>query len=169
MMKYTFFWQSRSPFSNWYPSKFTWNGIEFTRGEQYMMYRKATLFGSTDIAAKIMATDDPKTQKDLGRLVKNYDDKVWLEYRFDIMVEGLFEKFDQIPKLKQALLDTGDTILAEASPYDLVWGIGYLATDAEAQDQSKWRGQNLLGKVLMKVRCMLVKQQCFDIRYPPLS
>jgi len=151
-MKYTFFWQNRSPFSNWYPSKFTWGGTEFTRGEQYMMYRKARMFGDNEIAYKIMETDDPKTQKDLGRLVKNYDDKVWSEYRFDIMVDGLFEKFNQIPKLKQALLDTGDTILAEASPYDLVWGIGWLATDPQAQDQEKWRGQNLLGKVLMKVR-----------------
>lgn len=150
--KFTLFWQNRSPFSNWYPSVFTHDGITFTRGEQYMMFRKAVMFEDEETATAIMSTDNPKEQKDLGRLVKNYDDAAWSAVREQVMVEGLFEKFNQIPKLKEALLATGDTIIAEASPYDLVWGIGFTADQPEAVDQTKWRGQNLLGKVLMKVR-----------------
>lgn len=149
---FTFFWQNRSPFSNWYPSKFTIDGINFTRGEQYMMYKKAMMFGDTEIAHKILNTDNPKEQKDLGRQVRNYNDEVWSANRVDIMVHGLFEKFNQNPFLKKALLDTGDTELAEASPFDLIWGIGYTEDKPEAKDKSKWRGQNLLGIVLMKVR-----------------
>ena len=155
-MKYTLFWKNRSPFTNWYPSKFVWKGIQFTRGEQYMMYRKAILFGDKETAAAILATDNPADQKDLGRAVKNYDDATWAAVRYDVMVEGLFEKFNQNSKLKRALLDTGDSIIAEASPYDLIWGIGFTEDQPEAQDQTKWRGQNLLGKVLMEVRWRLL-------------
>jgi ribA/ribD-fused uncharacterized protein len=75
---FTFFWQNRSPFSNWYPSIFTHNGITFSRGEQYMMYQKAMLFGDVNTAHAILLTGNPKEQKDLGRMVANYDEAVWL-------------------------------------------------------------------------------------------
>lgn len=149
---FTFFWRNKSPFSNWYPSKFTYNGIEFTRGEQYMMYRKAMLFNDTEIAQLILETDNPATHKALGRQVRNYNENKWAAVRVDVMVEGLYEKFNQNPKLKQALLDTGDTEIAEASPVDFIWGIGLAEEDPNALDKSKWRGQNLLGIVLMRVR-----------------
>lgn len=155
MSKYTFFYQNRSLFSNWYPSTFTIGSITFTRGEQFMMYAKALLFDDQLIAAKILATDDPKKQKDLGREVRNYDDAAWAEVREDIMVLGLYQKFAQNPGLKQALLDTGDTMLVEASPTDVIWGIGLAATDPNVENESCWRGQNLLGKVLMRVRSKL--------------
>jgi ribA/ribD-fused uncharacterized protein len=149
---FTFFWQNRSPFSNWYPSIFTHNGITFSRGEQYMMYRKAMMFGDVNIAHAILLTGNPKEQKDLGRMVSNYDDAAWSDKRVEIMVEGLFEKFNQNPLLKEALLNTGDTIIVEASPVDRVWGIGLAEDDPRAIDQKQWRGQNLLGITLMKVR-----------------
>ncbi len=117
-----------------------------------MMYQKAMLFGDTAVAQAILLTDNPKEQKDLGRMVSNYDDTMWAASRVDIMVEGLYEKFSQNENLKKALLDTGDTEIVEASPYDIIWGIGWKEEDAQAHDKSKWRGQNLLGIVLMKVR-----------------
>ena len=110
------------------------------------------MFNDLETAAAIMSTDNPREHKELGRLVTNYNDTQWSAVREDIMVEGLFEKFNQIPKLKEVLLATGDTIIAEASPYDLVWGIGFTADQPKATDQTKWRGKNLLGKVLMRVR-----------------
>lgn len=38
---YEFFWRSQSPYSQWYPSEFTVDGIKFNCAEQYMMYSKA--------------------------------------------------------------------------------------------------------------------------------
>jgi ribA/ribD-fused uncharacterized protein len=149
---FTFFWQNRSPFSNWYPSIFTHNGITFSRGEQYMMYQKAMMFGDVNIAQAILLTGNPKEQKDLGRMVANYDDAVWSDKRVEVMVDGLFEKFNQNPIPKEALLNTGDTIMVEASPVDRIWGIGLTEDDPRAIDQKQWRGQNLLGITLMKVR-----------------
>ena len=156
MNKYTFFWNNRTPFSNWYPSVFVWGGIRFTRGEQYMMYRKAMMFGDWEVAAQIMNTDDPSKHKQLGRQVKNYDDVAWSAVRFDIMVEGLFEKFSQNPQLKQALLETIGTKMVEANPNDRIWGIGLTASDPRAQNEETWLGQNLLGKVLDAVREKLI-------------
>jgi len=40
----------------------------------------------------------------------------------------------------------------EASPFDRKWGIGLDASKAAASDPSKWRGENLLGKILTEVR-----------------
>ena len=47
---------------------------------------------------------------------------------------------------------SGDKLLVEASPYDQVWGVGLQANDPAIRDQSSWRGLNLLGKALQKVR-----------------
>lgn len=43
-------------------------------------------------------------------------------------------------------------MLAEASPHDKVWGIGMDAFDPNVERHECWRGQNLLGKILMYVR-----------------
>ena len=48
--------------------------------------------------------------------------------------------------------------LAEASPYDKVWGIGIPLGDSKAFDRKQWTGGNLLGNVLMKARDYLQKE-----------
>jgi hypothetical protein len=146
---YDFFWGG--PFSNWYPSKFSVDGVTFNCGEQYMMYMKAITFEDHEIAKQIMKTDDPAKQKALGRLVKNYDDNYWSVIRFDLVKKGLIEKFKQNPELKKYLLDRKDKIIVEASPYDRIWGIGYDQYDPNILEQKDNWGQNLLGKVLMLV------------------
>ena len=47
---------------------------------------------------------------------------------------------------------TGDAIMAEASPYDQIWGIGMTADDPGARDPKQWNGQNILGDILMEIR-----------------
>lgn len=59
-----------------------------------------------------------KRIKQLGREVKNYDDAVWSERRFNVVLFGAREKFSQNEDLKDILMKTGDTIMVEASPYD---------------------------------------------------
>ena len=134
---------------DWIP---TYN-IEFVNCEQYMMYCKAALFGDADIAVKIMKTSDPKIIKSLGRKVKNYDDKLWNENKYKIVVNGNYFKFSQSTHLKSLLLNTGTKILVEAAPYDRIWGIGYSKTEA-LSNKDNW-GENLLGKALMEVRSKL--------------
>lgn len=50
------------------------------------------------------------------------------------------------------MLETGNRKFAEASSYDKIWGIGLHEDDKDVLDESKWRGQNLLGKILTEIR-----------------
>ena len=122
--KFTFFWLTDSPFSQWHPSIFEVKGVRFTSAEQFMMFCKAKLFKDEEIAQQILALNEEvehltsstgeiidsrytilakfnhgqitkekiletpslkkewgayqKKIKDLGRQVKNYDEKILL-------------------------------------------------------------------------------------------
>lgn len=45
--KFFFFFSNASPFSNFYPSLFEENGVQFKFNEQYMMFHKASSFQSS--------------------------------------------------------------------------------------------------------------------------
>ena len=138
--------------SNWYHSEFMIDYIGFSSMEQYMMYRKAMLFKDKETANKILKTNDVRYIKELGRSVRNFDEKIWVQYREEIVYTGLYAKFSQNVKLKEKLLKTGDAILAECAVKDKIWGIGLSMKDERNQNPNEWRGLNLLGKNLMKVR-----------------
>lgn len=143
--------------SNWYPSHFVVDDIKFSSMEQFMMYKKAVCFGDTDIAAQILETDDAARIKELGRLVAGYDDNYWSGIRQIVVYQGLLSKFSQNEDLKELLMQTGESILAECAVKDRVWGIGLSMKDPDRLDRAKWKGQNLLGYALMMVRGEVVK------------
>ena len=64
-------------------------------------------------------------------------------------------KFDQNDNLKKLLLATGTKTLVEASPYDRIYGVGLAQTDDNILDETKWKGQNLLGQTLGIVRSII--------------
>jgi hypothetical protein len=148
--KYVFFW--RGTFSQWHRSYFAIDGVAYNAAEQYMMAGKARLFNDLDTLEKIMKTKNVRTQKHLGREVKNFDPAIWTDNCLDIVVAGNYAKFTQNEEMKQELLATGDKTLVEASPYDKIWGIGMAEDHPDVLDESKWKGTNLLGKALMIVR-----------------
>ena len=152
--RYVFFWSG--PFSQWVSSPFIREGLQFNTAEQWMMYQKAMLFDDFDMADRIRLTDSPKEQKALGRKVANYDEAQWMRYAYDFVVAGNLSKFSQNPILMRALIESGDRILVEASPFDKRWGIGLKATAPNIEDESTWLGENLLGKAIMEVRHLLL-------------
>ena len=91
----------------------------------------------------------------MGRLVKNYQDDIWIEHRYQIVLRENLEKFSQNVELKQFLLNTSNKVIVEASPYDKIWGIGLSADDENAEKPLQWKGLNLLGFALMGVRKQL--------------
>ncbi len=138
--------------SNFYPSEFVDEyGDVWYNNEQFYQAMKAFQFDDTEIYEKIRNTKNPKTAKNLGRKVQNFDPKRWNKVSKKYMLEGLRYKF-KLPEFQQILLDTGDKLIVESSPWDTVWGSGLDIKHYDAVDPEMFKGTNWLGELLMKVR-----------------
>ncbi|MBX9395664.1 NADAR family protein [Streptomyces sp. TRM72054] len=160
-IKYLHFWGHRprpdgrigaSCLSQWWPSPFTVDGVEYATAEHWMMAGKARLFDDAEAERRVLAAGHPAEAKKAGRLVRGFDEAVWERERFGIVAEGSVHKFAAHADLREFLLGTGERVLVEASPVDRVWGIGLAADDEAASDPERWRGPNLLGFALMEAR-----------------
>lgn len=147
---HVYFWDG--PFSQWYKSPFQCDNIWFQNAEKWMMYQKAMYFKDTNTANMILRWADPSKIKKLGRQVEGFDERLWADVRENIVFYGNMLKFTQNSELMTQLINTGLRTLVEASPYDKVWGVGLKEDDPLILDESNWKGKNLLGKCLMKVR-----------------
>jgi len=158
---HTFFWKTGSPFSNWHKSNYTFQDQMFTCSEQGMMWEKARLFGDDNAARAILAARLPSQMKRLGRMVRGFKQHVWENNRENLVYRHLYCKFTQNQHLLDSLMNTGDTLLVEASPKDDIWGIGL--GEKEAKDYllngKTFPGQNLLGKLLTRLRDELKNAQ----------
>ena len=113
-----------------------------------MMASKARPFGDDTALSAILASDDPREQKRLGRQVRHFDPELWQSECENIVFHGNFAIFSQNKEMHIALLQTGDRRLAEASPRDNLWGIGLSACDPRAPSPYSCCGQTLLGQAL---------------------
>jgi hypothetical protein len=156
--KHVIFWGSK--FSNFYPAKLVVDKIEYSSSEQYFMGQKALHFGDKETFEKILKAKTPKEAKVLGRQVKGYVDEEWAKVRYDVMKKAVYEKFSQNEDLLEFILSVkfDDKKFVEGSPIDGVWGIRIDWQNPEADDESKWNGLNLLGKVIDDVRAELLSE-----------
>jgi ribA/ribD-fused uncharacterized protein len=173
---YTYFWHVTHIHgwaSQWFPSPITValplnpqsepskrETVTLPTAEHWMMLQKALLFNDADVVRKVLAipgsaSHDLGAIKALGRAVRGFDQSTWAEHRERIVYEGNLEKFRQNRDLWAKLDATGDSVIAEASPRDTIWGIGIGEKRAVAEGENSWRGKNLLGYALMKVRAKL--------------
>ncbi len=141
------FYGKHSPFSNYYWSPVEISGKKFNSNEHFYTYRKCQLADRPDLAFRAERARYPAEATAIGRPVKLEND-----LRIELMRSGLMAKFAQNSDLKQFLLDTGDKLLAEASPIDLFWGTGCGLQSENLKKPSTWCGQNEMGKLLMKLR-----------------
>ncbi|MGI5348893.1 NADAR family protein [Streptomyces sp. CA-250714] len=167
-VKYLFFWGHRPPrgggigpgcLSQWWPARFTVDGVEYASAEHYMMAAKARLFGDAETEQRVLAAPHPGAAKALGRQVRGFDEQTWARERYGIVVRASTAKFGQDAGLRDFLLGTAGRVLVEASPLDRVWGIGLAADDERAAAPDRWRGLNLLGFALMEARDQLAVTQ----------
>lgn len=135
--------------------------FSFHNCEQYMMFQKASLFKDDRIKQKIIQEYNPKNIKKLGREIKNFNNETWNKYKEFIVYQGNLLKFSSNEDLKEKLLNTGNKVLIETSPFDAVYGIGldYYGRSCSLNKQqfdlfnvNDWQGSNLLGFALMQVR-----------------
>tara|TARA_Y100001972_G_scaffold128868_1_gene192296 strand:- start:2802 stop:3560 length:759 start_codon:yes stop_codon:yes gene_type:complete len=174
-LKYLLFWGhqksdriTKSCFSQWFESEFEVNGIKYLTAEHYMMAEKALLFGDNEIHQKIIESEKAGKVKELGRQVKYFNQGVWEENRYEIVIRGNFHKFSQNPDLSEFLINTKDRVLVEASPVDRIWGIGLAQNDDNAEIPYFWNGLNLLGYALMETRDILNEIEAFKMLDNPI-
>jgi ribA/ribD-fused uncharacterized protein len=143
--------------------------ITFESMEQYFMYKKAALFDPSQ-CQKIMTVPYNESEQDgvkkfgksiqnLGRTIKNFDEKIWDSVREIIMKNGLRLKFTQNEEFKNKLIATGLKTLYEANPYDRIWGIGFEVYDALLVKNLPKYGKNRLGNLLMEIRNELIQAE----------
>ena len=122
--------------SNFYPVELKLDGIVYPNAEAAFQAQKTL---DVEERRKFSMLKNPVQAKRLGRKVKLRDD--WEEVKLDIMTEIVSQKFLQHPHLIEMLLQTGDEELIEGNKWgDRFWGV------------CKGKGENHLGKILMKIR-----------------
>jgi hypothetical protein len=155
-----YFWGSF--LSNFIPNDLVipYKGRKFTNSEQLFMYLKAEYFCDWETAEEIVDRGQiPRTAKDLGRKVKGYDEQEWTKVREEMMYKAIMLKFQSSEELKQKLLATYPKTLVEGTPMDPIWGVMIKWDDDRILNEKNWKGENLLGKVLMRVRADLFAEK----------
>lgn len=156
---HVYFYTAR-PFHNWVRTEKQFidplaNDGVFESTEQAFMWWKAAFFQDWDTRGLIYDERDPRAVKELGRLIRGYNDAAWSCVRLGYMAYVNLLKYQQNPEWADTLLATGNRIIVEASPIDRVWGVGLSEKDPLILDAANWKGENLLGEALMTVRGLL--------------
>lgn len=134
--------------SNFYPQEIEFEGIIYPSNEHFFQAMK-----TLDINERraIANASTPGLAKKMGRSVSLRPD--WEDIKDDVMLEGLYRKFAN-DELAEWLLDTGDEWLEEGNFWhDNHFGVCYCAKCQNI------KGQNVLGKLLMKVRSEIKKER----------
>lgn len=150
----TVFYGQNHPFSNFHETRIRVDNIVYNCAEQYVQSKKCALFDDDIGQSRVMKTNNAYDMRKIGSRVKNYDAQTWLSEMPNIAFTVTLAKFEQNEKLKKMLLDTNDTLLGEGSR-DKMWGVGLAMHDKNVLKESTWKGDNLMGKTLMKVRYQL--------------
>jgi hypothetical protein len=125
--------------SNFHPSPIDVDGILYPTVEHAFQAAKTSIPEEKQALAE---TATPGSAKRLGRKVQLRSD--WEQVKVGIMEELVRLKFTTHPDLREQLLATGDAELVEGNNWnDRFWGV------------CRGKGQNQLGKILMKVRSEL--------------
>jgi ribA/ribD-fused uncharacterized protein len=150
--KYVYFYKN-TPLSNWWVSEpnIPYDGLEFTSSESLFMYLKAKVFRDDEVASLFPKIHYDQA-KELGKLVRNFNEDIWIRERKNAMYIALKAKLAVDEEYRNSLLSEeyrGKTFV-EASPYDGVWGIKRSINDA--YEGKEWQGLNLLGELHTIIR-----------------
>eukprot|EP01084_Bolivina_argentea_P140749 247386_1 len=147
-----------------YLSSFVANDVKYFSLEQFMMAQKAKIMGDDESFKKILNVsgdnDGSVTCKILGRGIKPWDENKWNINKEDVCFHGNYNKFAQNNELKIKLLSY-DTkkVFVDGWKGNKIWGVGIDIDDKTIEDKKNWKGQNLLGIVITKVRDQILKEK----------
>ena len=139
------------PFSNFYPAKFTYDKIHYSSSEQLIQHKKALYCGDNTTANKILAAKTAITCKQLVYQIQNYDHQGWIDAAKELCHDEICAKFEQNPAVSRKLLSTGEKTLVESSRDD-VYGTGVMLFRWDCLNRSHWKGNGMLGTLLVEIR-----------------
>ena len=122
--------------------------MRYTSNEQYFQHEKAIAEGNFEIAAQIMATDDPVEQNSLGQKC-SFTDADWSS--MEAMERGAIAKFSQNKRLLDYLKGTIGLHIIHANLHNHYWASGTSLNDKDVLTKSPV-GENKLGCLLMRLR-----------------
>ena len=127
--------------SNFYNAPVTYDGLTYRNNEAEFQAQKL----ANKEERKKYCEYSPSKAKLEGRNCKLRKD--WEDIKYQVMYDIVKVKFSQNENLKQLLLDTGNEELIEGNWWhDNCWG------DCSCERCKDIKGQNNLGKILMRVR-----------------
>lgn len=143
--------------------------LTFKSSEGLFQFCKATYFGDYESAIKILNATDGVRQKHLAYKIVNFNKANWNRVSVTAMQLAIQAKFRHIAlktngvairnisPLVDELVKTKDMYLIEASPTDNRWGAGLDMNNPLIQDLVNHPGDNLVGKILMRQRDILLQ------------
>ncbi len=138
--------------SNFAPCKITYLGIEFDSLEHMYQWLKATDLGVEDIAEQIRLAKHAGAARAIARDFIDSDlAKEWEEKSVQTMYMCLTHKARQCGAFKEALIQSGENILVEATNNNF-WAAGLDPYTVSMTKKEFWPGKNMLGDLLMKLR-----------------
>ncbi len=153
---YTAFFAQHSPLSNVHLARFVKDGIQYENNEHYYQHKRAVENADQEKAKEILQAKEPLLCQKVGQNVSIHNPADWENRCLEVMYEGLLAKSEQNHYLKVFLLSTGSTVLLEASPHDMFYGIGLSINHKNIFKSMEWPGgKNWLSKLLAKSETIL--------------
>jgi ribA/ribD-fused uncharacterized protein len=152
MDKAVLFYGKDSYLSNFFSAPFVLDGKSFSCPEQYLQYEKAIRASDGEAAGRILNSVDAVEQMRIGRKITVTKEQWDNNIAEQVMEVALKAKFRQNVDLRKKLIETGDRLIVECNANDKLWGCGLRLQDLHAKEKSKWKGQNLLGTILGRIR-----------------
>ena len=144
------FYSKHSVFSNFAPVNVEYQGSVYSSVEQCYQVLYAKDAGRDDLIDKLMDEHDGIKLKRLANGITQPPNSDWSNKRERVMYDIVLAKFRQNPNLMTKLKTTG-TVNQEEATADGFWGAAAQLTSTELRSNT-WKGQNNLGKILMRVR-----------------
>ncbi len=118
-----------------------------------IFYDKALALGFPTEADDILHTDHPYGAMMTGNSLNSKVDTIaWNDQKRINMMEKVLEiKYEQCPEFREKLLSTMNKLLVEATTNEF-WASGLKPRETMSLQPHEWPGQNMLGKLLMKLR-----------------
>ena len=136
------------PLDNFSPFGLMMNDLYFSTSEHAFQYLKF-IDANAELANRIRVSLSPDEARKIAHENKKYRPLNWTDLKYDKMEMVLRLKVNQNPKVREALLNTRDLLIAECcTDEDTVWGI-----------DNNNQGDNHLGLIWMKLRDELKNQK----------